>query len=396
VPTPGDKALRILLVVNRLDYGGAEFQLIHLSKGLAGLGHEVTVCCIDRSVMDLQSLREAGVEVVELRAQSRPARLAAVPRLARLARRADVVHCTMWDASLWGRLAAILARRPVVVADHATDRSVQVAANGAGRGSWIATHNRLLDRFTFATVACASTQRPVLEGEGVAPRKIVEIANGVPIDELVAAADSGLTRSDLGIPEDAAVAVHVAGFRAEKNQMGALEAFVGVRARVGDVHLVFLGSGPLRPAVEARTEELGAGDWVHFLGFRDDVAAVLSLADVMVLPSTSDAMPMTVLEAMALGVPVVATDVGDVSATLEGGAGICVPVGDREAFERACVELLSDGDRRAELARAGRERVRGFDAIAMAEHYSRLLTAADEGRSPQSAAQVDPGIKYSR
>jgi glycosyltransferase involved in cell wall biosynthesis len=368
--------LRLLLLLHRLDYGGAELQLIHLARGLAQQGHDVTLCCIDRSVIDLQPLEQAGVHVVELHARSRVARIAAIPRLVRLARRADVVHCTMWDTSLWGRIAAIVARRPVIVADHATDRSVQLATNGSGRGRWIALHNRLLDPFTFATVACASTQRAVLEGEGVAASKIVEIANGVPTAELVAAAGGGPSRSDLGIPEQARVAIHVAGFRAEKNQLGALEAFVDVRERVGDVHLVFLGSGPLRGEVEARTRELAAERWVHFLGFRDDVPAVLSLADLMILPSISDAMPMTILEAMALGVPVVATDVGDVRATLAGGAGICVPAGDKAAFVDACSELLSDPERLAELARAGRERARDFDSAAMSERYAELFEAA--------------------
>jgi len=314
-----------------------------------------------------------------MHARSRLARIAAIPRLARLARRCDVVHCTMWDTSLWGRIAAIVARRPVIVADHATDRSVQLATNGNGRGRWIALHNRLLDPFTFATVACASTQRAVLEGEGVAPRKIVEIANGVPTAELVAAASDGPSRGDFGIPEQARVAIHVAGFRAEKNQLGALEAFAEIRERIGDVHLVFLGSGPLRSQVEARARELDAGGWAHFLGFRDDVPAVLSLADLMVLPSISDAMPMTILEAMALGVPVVATDVGDVRATLAGGAGVCVPAGDQAAFVAACSELLSDPARLAELARAGQERARDFDSAAMSERYAELFEAASAG-----------------
>lgn len=371
--------LRLLLLLHRLDYGGAELQLIHLARGLAQQGHDVTLCCIDRSVIDLQPLEQAGVHVLQLHARSRLARIAAIPRLVRIARQADVVHCTMWDTSLWGRIAAIVARRPVIVADHATDRSVQLATNGNGRGRWIALHNRLLDRFTFATVACASTQRAVLEGEGVAAEKIVEIANGVPTAELVAAAGDGPSRGDLGIPEQARVAIHVAGFRAEKNQLGALEAFVDIRKRVGDVHLVFLGSGPLRAEVEARTRELAAERWVHFLGFRDDVPAVLSLADLMILPSISDAMPMTILEAMALGVPVVATDVGDVRATLAGGAGICVPVGDRAAFVDACSGLLSDPERLEELARAGRERAHDFDAAAMAGHYAELFEAASAG-----------------
>jgi glycosyltransferase involved in cell wall biosynthesis len=380
--SPASSANRVLLVIHRMHFGGAELQLGHLAKALVADGHDVTLCCIDNAVTDVAHLRAAGVRVVQLGASSRLARLAAVPRIARLARRADVVQCTMWDASLWGRLAAILARRPVVIADHAADRSAQIAANGAGRGSWIALHNRLLDRFTYATVACADSQLDVLRSEGVASEKIVHIPNGVPIAELRAAATGGPTRRELGIPDDAKVAVQVGVFRAEKNQAGALEAFQAVREQVQDVHLVFVGDGALREEVETRAREIGA-EWAHFIGFREDVPAILSLADIMVQPSLHDAMPMTVIEALALGVPVVGTDVGDVAATLASGGGITVPPGDVEAFAAACVQLLSHLD---SASSDDAERVaQAFGSDTMAHRYAALFDAAVADRSPRSA-----------
>lgn len=370
-------------MVHRLDFGGAELQLGHLARGLARLGHDVTVCCIDTIVLGEERLRDEGVDVISLHAAGRVARIAAIPRLVRLARRADVVHCTMWDASLWGRVAAVLAHRPAIVADHATDRLVQITESGARRGSWIALHNRLLDRFTYATVACASTQREMLASEGVDPRKIVHVPNGVPIDEIAEAAEAGPTRAALGIPDDAKVAMHVAVFRFEKNQLGALEAVARVRERVEDVHLVFVGDGEGREAVERRARELDAEAWVHFLGYRDDVPGLLALADLMVLPSLSDAMPMTVLEAMALGVPIVATDVGDVRRTLADDAGTCVPVGDEDALADACARALADPVLHERQSRAGRAIARRFDASTMAERYSKLFRAACAGdRSP--------------
>lgn len=369
---------KLLLVIHHLyPSGGAENQLVHLAKGLAKLGNEVTLCCIDGSSMDLRSLTDAGIKVVSLQASTRLGRIAAIPRLTRLARRAEVVHCTMWDASLWGRIAAILARRPVIVADHATDRSVQIASHGAPRGNWIALHNRLLDRFTYATVACATSQREVLVGEGVDPEKIVHIPNGVPVAEIVGAAAGGPTRAELGFPEDALVAIQVGVFRAEKNQLGMLESFARVRERVPDANLVFAGDGPTRPEVERRAQELfGAPDWVRFLGLREDVPALLALSDAMLLPSISDAMPMVLLEAMALGVPTVATDVGDVRRVLGNGAGICVPANDMDAFADACIELLTDPQEREEMANGARRAIGNFDSSAMAHQYAALFEAA--------------------
>lgn len=375
---------KLLLIINHLNiFGGAERQLTILARGLAGLGYEVTACSLEPSPLDPRALAAEGIKLVAFRTENRRERLVTLPRLVGLARRADVVQCTMWDASLWGRLAAIATRRPVIVADHATDRSVQVSARGAPRAKWIARHNRLLDRFTYATVACAESQRPVLVGEGVDPSKIVHIPNGVPIDEIVRSARGGPTRRELGIPDDAPVAMQVGVFRPEKNQLGALHAFERVRDTLGDAHLIFVGDGETRAEVE---REAGVdANAVHFLGMREDVPALLPLADAMLLPSLSDAMPMTVLEAMALGVPVVASDVGGVRGALGEEAGLCVPAGDDAGFAEACLRVLGDRALRRELGEAGVSRARRYDATVMARRYAALFEAACAGEPPRAA-----------
>ncbi len=381
VPVPPRK---VLLAINALYHGGAEAQLMHLAVGLAESGHEVTLCCIDDTYVELGRLERAGVEVVALHAGSRLQRLLALPGLTRLARRSEIVHCTIWDASLWGRIAAILARRPVVVADHSTDRSIHTSASGASRESWIALHNRLLDPFTYATVSCALPQRQVLLDEGVSAEKIVYIPNGLPLSELKGAAAGGPSRTELGLPEDAPTIVQIGVFREEKNQLGALDVVAAVREAGIDAQLVFVGDGWTTEEVEARAAELGA-EWAHFLGFRSDVPALLRLADLMLQPSLADAMPMTVLEAMALKVPVVATDVGDIAAMLDGRAGLCVPPGDTEGLARACTELLADPERRRAMGEAGAEIAAANDSAAMIHDYELLFEAASAGGSPSKA-----------
>lgn len=383
------RPLKLLLVINHLyPSGGAEIQLVHLARGLAELGHDVTICCVDDWSVDPRPLEAAGIELIALRANTRLRRIAAIPRLARLARRVDVVQCTMWDASLWGRIAAILARRPAIVADHATDRSVQVAAGGAPRAGWIERHNRILDRFTFATVACATSQRPVLVAEGVNATKIVHIPNGIPIAELRRAASTSPSRHALGLP-DGFLAMQVGVFREEKNQRGALDSLAKVKGQIEGLHLVFVGDGVTRASVEERAREIGADDWVTFLGERADVPALLSKADVMLLPSHADAMPMTVLEAMALGVPVLASDVGDITETL-GEAGIGVAAGNEAQLGQALVRLCADADLRAQLGAAGRERVRKFDGSSMTQRYAALFAAARSEKPLVSGPPVAP------
>jgi glycosyltransferase involved in cell wall biosynthesis len=394
VPTP--RPLRLLLVVSNLELGGAEWQAMHLATGLAERGHDVTLLALGSISVPVEPLQSSGVRVASLGAIGPRARVAALPALMRLARRADVVHCTNWDASLYGRLAALLARRPVVSADHSVDRSIQVSRRGAPRGRWVAAHHRLLGPLTAATVISARAQAPLLVGEGVAPSRLVHIPNGIPVARVRAAAASGLTKADLGVPEHATVVMHIANFRPEKNQGQTLATVAALRQQVGDVRAVFVGSGPEEEAVRRQAADLGA-DWATFLGRREDVPAVLALADLLVLPSRAETMPMVILEAMALGVPVVAYDVGDVRLVLdESRGGRCVARLDGETFTAACRSLLEDPALRAELSQRGRGASANFDADRMVERYVKVFEAAVRPRTarpqPLRVAHVGPDL----
>jgi glycosyltransferase involved in cell wall biosynthesis len=121
-------------------------------------------------------------------------------------------------------------------------------------------------------------------------------------------------------------------------------------------------------------------EWAVFLGSRDDVPALMRAADLVVLPSSAEALPMSLMEAMALGTPVVATDVGDVRWLLEEiGGGLCVPAVDEEAFAAACGRLLGEAEFARQLGEAGRSGAAEFDVPRMAERYAALFAAAIEG-----------------
>lgn len=386
-------AERVLLVLSNLDAGGAERQVMLLARGLAARDRDVTIVALGHVRTPVEPVLEAGVRILRLQADGPRARLAVLPALMRLARRADVVVCTNWDASLYGRVAALAVHRPVVVADHFNARAAHVSRRGAPRGRWVAAHHRLLAPFTAATVACARAQLPVLLGEGVPPGRLVHIPNGIAVDEVRSAAASAPARRALGLPDDALVVVHAANFRPEKNQPQTLETVAELRRTLGDVRAVFVGSGPQEEAVRRRAAALDA-DWAHFLGTRADVPAVLALADVVVLPSRAEAMPLTVLEAQAVGVPVVACDVGDVRAVLDAtGGGLAVPAGDGPAFTAACRRVLADPDLRARLARGAREGSAAYDAEAVTRRYAELLDSAARPRRSPRVVHVGPDIE---
>ena len=382
--------LRILVITQALGPAGAERQVAHLAAGLSAQGHDVTLLCIGEApAVDRERVQRAHVRFVALGALSPRERARKLARIVVLARRAEVVVCSSWDATFWGRVAAIVARRPVVVIEHAVYRSLQTSLSGKPRARWIALHNRLLDPFTYATVACAGAQLPVLRSEGVAERRLVLIPNGVPVAELRAAArdseaaDGG--RAGLGIDPEALVLVHVARLTALKNQRQTLATARRLREDGLDVHVLLLGDGEDRGALAAECE---TEPWAHLLGARDRVAPFLGLADVAVLPSLAEAMPMVVAEALAVGVPLVASDVGDVGAILRStGAGIAVRAGDAEGFTAACGHLLRDRDERVRLTARAREAGDAFDATIMSRHYAELLTNA-AARRPAGETQV--------
>ena len=356
--------------------------MVHLAVGLAERGHDVTVGTMVGHGRDPDSLLAAGVRLVDLGATGRLDKLLVLPRLVRLARKADLVHCGLWDVTLWGRLAAIIARRPVTVSEQTPGREFEVASGGARRAHWVSLHHRLLAPFTYAVGACGRWQIDLLEQEGVGREKVLHIPNGVPIDELRTRRPGDVTRADLGIPEDARVVIHVARFEPQKNQRATIDAVAALRAELGDVRVVFLGDGRERPEIERYAERIGALDWALFLGVRSDVPALLRLADLAVLPSFGEGLPVALVEGIAAGVPTVATDVGDVRWVLETtGAGLCVPSRSQADFETACRDVLTDASLRGRLADRARAS-RDFDASTMVDRYEALFEAAIEGRDP--------------
>lgn len=390
---------KILMLVHWLAPGGMEAQALELADGLARRGHEVTLGFFRTAHLDLARDAAANLRIVKLGKPGRAARMAAAPRIARMARRHDVVHCTGWDASLWGRLGGILGRRPVVVTDHSADREIHVSQSGRSRAGLMAWHNRLLSPFTYATVAVAARQLEVLASEGVDLSRVVVIPNGVSLARIHEGADAPVQRSSLGIPEDAKIVIHVARWGEMKRQHLTYEAVRNLRADVGDVHVLFAGrtdDGDLMAGAQRRAEEEGA-TWAHFLGVRDDVPSLLAIADLAVLPSSAEALPMSIIEAMAAGVPQVASDVGDIPALLhDTGAGLVFGVDDPAAFEQACRAVLTDEALAARLGEAGRQASRRFDAATMVDRYSELFEAAAGGAplsSPGGQARARTSVE---
>jgi glycosyltransferase involved in cell wall biosynthesis len=265
----------------------------------------------------------------------------------------DVVLTFFRDANIVATLGARWAGVPVV-------------SGRRNLGYWHTPREvrllRLLNRFTQAFVANSEAVRnETARREGVSPERIRVIPNAVDTERFRPAApgERQALRLKLGFPPTVPLVGCVANLRPVKGHEVLLDAFAAVCAHVPEARLALIGEGPAEPSLHERAGALGILDRLHFLGLRDDVPELLRTFDVAVSASYSEGLSNALLEAMASGLPTVATAVGGNTELLEDGLlGTLVPPSDPAAMAVALRNLLTSPDRCRRLGAAARDRVR--------------------------------------
>jgi glycosyltransferase involved in cell wall biosynthesis len=364
-------------------FGGSEVAALHLLGALDRTRWKpVLLHHPERGVARLvEGARARGVETRAVARVAGTRDLRGVARLRRAIRaeRPAVLHAHLsWPlACRFGVLAAWAARVPAMVAT--AQLYIEIAhAPGSGRyrqQRWMAA---ALDRI----IAVSTEVRDrYVEQLGVPRGKLVVVPNGVPVPADVPVADAAL-RAELVCGRPGFVALVIARFHEQKGHAYLLEA----AARVPDVTFVLAGDGPLRPEMERRARELGVAERCVFLGERDDVSRLLATADLFVLPSLFEGLPLSVLEAMAARRPIVASAVGGTDEAIEPGvSGLLVPPRDARALADAIARLRDDPALAKRLADAARRRVeREFGAHVTAGAVMRVYDAV-AGAPPAGA-----------
>ncbi|WP_313461282.1 glycosyltransferase, partial [Achromobacter sp.] len=197
----------------------------------------------------------------------------------------------------------------------------------------------------------------LLDG-GARPESVATIHSPIVLPQV---REGACVRRELGLPPDALVVGCVAVMRAEKGHGDLIDAFHQVSVRYPSAHLVLVGDGmPLFDQLRAKASALGLADRVHFTGRRQDIGNVLTALDVFALPTHREALGTVFIEAAAMGVPVIGTEVGGVPETMQPGVtGLLVPPRDPAALAAALETLLADPAMRRRMGDAGRERIRG-------------------------------------
>jgi glycosyltransferase involved in cell wall biosynthesis len=380
---------RVLLYSDTVGLGGAEEVLFRLAVNAPDAGYAAEVLLPEVEAIDplVARLEAAGIPVIRRRIErQRPwaERLAASLTVVR-DRRPDVlhVHRPSLGSSVPGLVAAALARVPrVVVRECLPDPlngwfpQTEPPRRGIARlrpGPMIWRVRRRLTRrlpivAASAIIVPSAAARMLLLTDYFYPaRRTFVVPNGIDAEEFQAGARARTaTQVALGLPASTPVVITSARLVREKGIETLLRAFARVTVSPPPILLV-AGDGPVRPALEVLARELSVGSRVRFLGWRSDIAALLGVADVFVLPTMADAFPNAILEAMAAGRPVVASRIECLQeVVVDGQTGLLVPPADAEALAEALSSVLRNPERGREMGLAGMRRAQeAFPRTAM-------------------------------
>jgi glycosyltransferase involved in cell wall biosynthesis len=309
---------------------------------------------LDRSRYEVRALSlSAGSAVERLRSVGVAASVLdeddddrAVRRLTRWMRREeiDLVHAHMYRAEVIGTRAATAAEVPVIMATVHSSR-VRPAADLAT----LAELTPAIDRLIVPSEAIR--RKVVADGRGGA--RLAVVPNGIDLSRF-AAPSVGAFRAELGLSADARLLGVVARLEPEKGHRYLLDAMPAILAAAPETRLAIVGEGSETDALRARASGLGVADHVVFTGRREDVASITADLTVAVLPSVREAQGISILEAMACRVPVVASGVGGIPEVITSGVdGVLVPPEDPQALAEAVLGLLRDPTERARIGAAG-------------------------------------------
>lgn len=362
--------IRVLRVIARLNMGGPAIHVANLAAGLETRGYHTTLVAgsLARGEDSMAFLAERlGVTVVSVAELQREVSVLhdarSVLRVAELIRdeRPHILHTHTAKAGAIARAAALLAggaRPPVVL--HTFHGHVLKGYFNAGRTALFRQVERTLARASDVLVAVSPEVRDELVELGVAPyEKFVVIRLGIPLEERLGdpTADSDYRRL-YGIPEDAFVVGWVGRMTGIKDTGAVVDIVRAVRDRGVNAVLCMVGDGPEREVLEQLAHKLGVARYCYFVGYQSDVAGYYRLFDAFLLPSVNEGTPVSAIESLASGTPVVANRVGGVPDVVRDEVdGFLVEPGDTDAATARLAELAADPLLRARLGESGRSRV---------------------------------------
>ena len=367
------KRMKILQLLHSLNTGGAEILAERFGRNFTR-NYEVIFACLDGVGEIGERLLKDGFRVVELQRKDGIDRNC-IKRLKHLIRNesVDLIHAHQYTPFFYAMAAQAIGRRkPILFTEH-------------GRFlPDLPSHkriffNRLMLRKRDHIVAVGKdVKRALIENEGLPDSRIDVIYNGIPIDRFntnSTNAKQQFFRESLGIPKSASVVVQVARLDYLKDHVTAVKA-LSLATQQTDIHLVIVGEGPERNKIENEIREQQIADRVHLVGLRNDIPDILREADILLLTSISEVIPLTLIEGMATGLPVVSTDVGGVAEVIrENESGFLCSAQDHKTIATRLATLTQSKELRRQFGENGKARAEAnFSEKAMQKKYDALVS----------------------
>lgn len=351
------KKPRLIYFIDGLGMGGAERLLIPYLRFLVANGFEPRVCALqDRQGNPMAAKVEALGVPVDMVSIPYLRDVTAVPRLMGYLRRhqADLVHTQLELANTLGTTAAKMMRLPTVCTLHTFDDPMP----GSREYRRIKLMWRVLRRFCDQIIAVSEgTRQHHLLVAQFGHEQVTTLYNGIDLRRFVVCRSADAVREELGIPQAAKVLTTVAVLREPKGLQHMLDALPVILTAVPQAHYLIVGDGAYGDALQQQVQSLDLGSYVTFAGQRNDIPDLLAASDLFVLPTLGDALPTVLAEAMALSLPLIASDVGGVPemvTTTSQPNGMLVPPGDAERLAAACIHVLQNEQLAATMRQNGR------------------------------------------
>lgn len=357
---------RVLQVVLSLSPGGTERLVVELATRLHP-AYPMTVCCLDEPGSWADELERQGIPVFCL--GRRPGFSPSLGhRIAQLANRFNVrvLHCHHYSPFVYGALARVWRQVGIIYTEHG-----RLSDAPPSKKRWVV--NQLLGRVPDEIVSVSEDLRQCMVAEGFADRRVRVITNGIQVRPLPALSDRLAARAEFGASEGEFVIGAIGRLDPVKDLATLVRSFAELRQAIR-ARLVFIGDGPERAALVDRVAQAGLSDDVLFMGYRPDVPALLPGLDAYVNSSVFEGISLTILEAMAARVPLVATRVGGTPEIVsDGQTGWLVPARSPSEMTAALRRILEDPATARSVAAGGRQRVeREFSIEQMVGQYAAI------------------------
>jgi len=370
---------RVLLLVSNLHIGGAQEIVRTLAETLPQAGCQVVVGTFEDGELR-REIEKTGVAVEILPSRRHsvlalPLFLLEILRIRRsLLQIVDKYQIQVIQTQLLRSLdflvLSLRLTRPLLVFWTFHNAQFVLRSEHLPRFRWLLGVKRWLHSLLYRLSAphvhgyiavSEDVRKAVHAYAGPLQNKVSVILNSVDVQRYQGAVDRIEIRQQLGVPVQSKLIAVVATFKKQKGHHYLIEAVSALIEKHPELHILFIGDGELKPDLQEMTRKLGLVDHIHFLGLRKDVPALLGASDFFVLPSLWEGLPMALIEAMATGLPVIATQVSgtkDVMLHLE--TGLLVQPGDAEQLSQAILQILSDPEDAKRMGDAGKSRVTEF------------------------------------